>query len=279
MVTGPGFIGLTALGAERWRIDKPGPNLLSGMAACCPEALVRRKGFRSYMDAVDALIERDARRAGPHDYEAFHAARFDYLLRTALTLRPDAERVLDVGYGPFTRIAEAAFPEVWTLGFEGQRSKRHIDYDFNSIQAGLVPAADSGFDLIIFSEVVEHLQVPAAAALVALKGLLNPGGVILLQTPNAAEVMNRVALLWGRNPYQRLRLTPLNPGHFREYTLDELADDAEAAGLEVILSEYRDYFPAERVVGFHPVRFLLDQLRKVAPSFRAGITMGLKARA
>ncbi len=229
------------------------------------------------MEAVNALIERDARRAGPHDYEAFHTARFDYLLNTALKLRADAERVLDVGYGPFTERARAAFPEVWSLGFEGQRGDRHIAYDLNSIQAGVVPAADVGFDLIIFAEVVEHLHVPAAAAFVALKGLLNPGGVILLQTPNAAEVMNRVALLWGRNPYERLRLTPQNPGHFREYTLDELADDAEAAGLEVILSEYRDYFPADRVQGIHPVRFLLDQARRMVPSFRAGITMAMTA--
>ena len=178
------------------------------------------------MDAVNALIERDTLRAGPHDYVAFHAARFDYLLQTSLRLRPDAKRVLDVGYGPFTQRAQDAFPEVWTLGFEGQRSDNHIAYDLNSIQTGLVPSADAGFDLIIFSEVVEHLHVPAAAAFVALKGLLNPGGVILIQTPNAAEVMNRIALLWGRNPYERLRLTPLNPGHFREYTLDELADDS-----------------------------------------------------
>lgn len=230
------------------------------------------------MDAIEALIERDARRAGPHDYEAFHAARFDYLLKTALRLRPDAQRVLDVGYGPFTRRAQAAFPEVWTLGFEGQGCDRHIAYDLNAIQAGLLPATDVGFDLIIFSEVVEHLHVPAAAAFVALKGLLNPGGVILLQTPNAAEVMNRVALLWGRNPYERLRLTPLNPGHFREYTLAELADDASASGLEVIFSAYRDYFPAGRVAGFHPIRFMLDQLRKVVPSFRGGITMAFEVR-
>jgi SAM-dependent methyltransferase len=231
------------------------------------------------MAEVNGLIERDARRAGPHDYESFHAQRFAYLLETARRLRPEAQRVLDVGCGPFTQMARGVFPEVWTLGFEGQAADLHIAYDLNAIQQGATPSADAGFDLIIFAEVVEHLHVPAAAALLALKAVLNPGGVILLQTPNAAEVMNRVALLWGRNPYERLRLTPLNPGHFREYTLDELADDARAAGLEVIFSQYRDYFPAERVRGFHPVRFLLDQARKVVPSFRAGITMALAADA
>ncbi len=230
------------------------------------------------MEAIDALIARDAHRAGPHDYEAFHTERFAYLIETAQTVRRGAQRVLDVGCGPFTQIARSVFPDVWTLGFEGQASENHIAYDLNAIQHGLTPAADTGFDLIIFSEVVEHLHVPAAAAFVALKGLLNPGGAILLQTPNAAEVMNRVALLAGHNPYERLRLTPLNPGHFREYTLDELTDDAAAAGLKVIFSAYRDYFPGERVAGFHPVRFLLDQARKVVPSFRAGITMAMEAR-
>ncbi len=231
------------------------------------------------MKAVSDLVERDAKRTGSHDYEAFHAKRFAYLLATALRLRPDARRVLDVGSGPFTAMLQGAFPEVWTLGFAGQGAGRHIAYDLNAIQHGVLPTSEAGFDLIVFSEVVEHLHVPAAAAFVALKSLLNPGGVILLQTPNAAEVMNRVALLWGRNPYERLRLTPLNPGHFREYTLDELADDAQAAGLEVVFSAYCDYFPAERVAGFHPVRFLLDQARKVVPAFRGGITMALTAKA
>ncbi|WP_174301493.1 methyltransferase domain-containing protein [Caulobacter sp. S45] len=231
------------------------------------------------MQAVIDLVERDARRAGPHDYEAFHARRFSYLLATALRLRPEAQRVLDVGSGPFSAMLRDAFPEVWTLGFSGQAETRHIAYDFNAIQHGVMPQADTGFDLIVFSEVVEHLHVPAAAALVALKSLLNPGGAILMQTPNAAEIMNRVALLWGRNPYERLRLTPMNPGHFREYTLAELADDAEAAGLEVLFSEYRDYFPTQRVAGFHPVRLLLDQARKVVPAFRGGITMALAVKA
>ena len=227
------------------------------------------------MDEVSGLIERDAKRTGPHDYEAFHARRFAYLLDTARRLCPGAQRVLDVGYGPFTQMARDAFPEVWTLGFAGQAGDRHIAYDLNAIQHGVTPGADAGFDLIVFAEVVEHLHVPAAAAFVALKALLNPGGVILLQTPNAAEVMNRVALLSGRNPYERLRLTPQNPGHFREYTLAELADDAQATGLEVIFSAYQDYFPAKRVQGFHPIRFVLDQARKVIPSFRAGITLAL----
>ena len=221
------------------------------------------------MDEVGKLIERDARRAGPHDYEAFHARRFAYLLDTARRLRPRAQRLLDVGCGPFTQMARDAFPEVWTLGFAGQAAGRHIAYDLNAIQHGVRPHADAGFDL----------HVPAAAAFVALKTLLNPGGVILLQTPNAAEVMNRVALLKGRNPYERLRLTPQNPGHFREYTLDELADDARAADLRVIFSEYCDYFPAEHVAGFHPIRFVLDQARRVVPAFRAGITLGLYAGA
>ncbi len=231
------------------------------------------------MDEVSGLIERDARRVGPHDYAAFHAERFAYLLQTARRLRPNAQRVLDVGCGPFTEMARGVFPEVWTLGFAGQADERHIAYDLNAIQHGVTPSAETAFDLIIFAEVVEHLHVPAAAAFVALKALLNPGGAILLQTPNAAEVMNRVALLAGRNPYERLRLTPQNPGHFREYTLAELADDAGAAGLEVIFSAYRDYFPADRVMGFHPVRFVLDQARKLAPSFRAGITMALAMKA
>ena len=86
------------------------------------------------MDEVGGLIERDARRVGGHDYAAFHAQRFAYLLETARRLRPDAQRVLDVGCGPFTQMARDVFPEVWTLGFAGQAVENRIAYDLNAIQ-------------------------------------------------------------------------------------------------------------------------------------------------
>ncbi len=229
------------------------------------------------MDTLQRLYQRDVAQSDAHPYADYHARRFAHLLATARRVAPRAQRVLDVGYGPFTEMAAAAFPQVWTLGFAAPGRLRHIDYDINAVQHGVWPQADVSFDLIIFAEVVEHLHVPAAAALAALKTLLAPGGLIVLQTPNAAEVMKRVALLRGRQPYERLRMTPFNPGHIHEYTLAELVEEAHDAGLAQVESEYRDDLPAAKVAGFHPVRYVLDRARKWAPALRGGITLVLRA--
>jgi hypothetical protein len=55
-------------------------------------------------------------------------------------------------------------------------------------------------------------------------------GVLLLTTPNAAWLKNRLKLLRGRNPFEALR--PGGGGHIRESTLAELRTATQEAGLE-----------------------------------------------
>lgn len=56
-----------------------------------------------------------------------------------------------------------------------------------------VPIADGGADLVICSEVVEHLT-DDARALKELHRILKPGGLLILATPNAAPLPHR--LVW-----------------------------------------------------------------------------------
>ena len=48
-------------------------------------------------------------------------------------------------------------------------------------------------------------------------------------------------LLFGHNPFERLRGDLDNPGHIREYTRSELAELGRLAGLEVVMHRYLNY--------------------------------------
>jgi hypothetical protein len=101
---------------------------------------------------------------------------------------------------------------------------------------------------------------------------LEPSGLLVLQTPNAAALFKRLKLLAGRNPYHMIRETRTNPGHFREYTLTELRRAVDASGLELVRCERRNYFDGPS--WWHAV---YRATRRTMPdSLRQGITMVLR---
>lgn len=67
-----------------------------------------------------------------------------------------------------------------------------------AIEDGL-PYSEGHFDTIILNDVVEHLVEPFGV-LAYLRGLLAPGGRLVLHSPNVATASRRVRLLVGRFP-------------------------------------------------------------------------------
>ena len=101
---------------------------------------------------------------------------------------------------------------------------------------------------------------------------LQPGGVLILQTPNAVFLPKRIKMAFGFNPFERIRQTANNPGHFREYTLAELVEIVHAAGYTVVSSSRKNYFSPSNPL----LRLLYSTDALWPPSFRAGITMVLR---
>jgi len=69
------------------------------------------------------------------------------------------------------------------------------------------PFADATFDVALFCEVIEHMQMDPLHALAELNRVLKPGGTLVLTTPNAARLENVSALLAGHNVYDSTRNT------------------------------------------------------------------------
>jgi hypothetical protein len=126
--------------------------------------------------------------------------------------------------------------------------------------------ATDRYDLIVFAETIEHLYTSPKLILNFLRNFMRTeSGVLIIQTPNAVSLSKRREMLRGINPFELIRENRYNPGHFREYTMEELIGYGTQAGLKVYRKEFCDYWqPRDR----------LDRLlAKVHASFREGITI------
>ena len=183
-------------------------------------------------------------------YRAYHAPRYAYLLEILAKhgLGSDST-VLDIGSSCLTTLIRERFGiAVDSLGFGEDRTTqegRHFGFDLNLAQRREAWRRDlPKYDFVVMAEVLEHLHTAPQLVLSFVRTLLADGGRLVLQTPNAASLPKRMKLLLGRNPYERIRADPTNPGHFREYTKKELHDLAADLGFRVEECTVSFYFDA-----------------------------------
>jgi len=156
-----------------------------------------------------------------------------------------------------------------TLGWYDERLvsedsiAKHFQFDLNNAKRE-DRWPDTGLhDIVVMAEVVEHLYTSPLFIFKLLKGCMKAGGYLIVQTPNAADLTKRMKLALGVNPYELIREDQSNPGHFREYTADELQQYFNGAGLQTEDIKFCDYWPHSGI------RRILEQ---IVPSFKRGIT-------
>ena len=211
----------------------------------------RSDSFADYSDRIRQLVDREkewtSSPAAARVYSKNQARRFDMTYDLCCKLRPDTKAVVcDVGRSPFTERLSNRYAQVWSLGLplddddgghreaNALRDVEHIAFDLNtSIDVARWPRDKVRFDLIVCAETIEHLHTPPEFAFMMLGSLLKPEGLLLVTTPNACGITRRLKLLFGSNPFERIRYYSRNPGHFREYTRAEMIEMGENAGLEV----------------------------------------------
>lgn len=205
--------------------------------------------------ALPALLARHAERAAAltpdaHRYWQRHAVRFDFVLRELdRRFRGRARLALDIGSSFQTRLLAEYFPEwrVDTLADDADARfllpapSRHFRCDLNAVlDRTRWPALGGPYDVIVFMEVLEQLNTPPVRVFEFLAAQLAPGGALVLTTPNAVWLKNRLRLVCGRNPFEMIRDD--RTGHLRESTLDELTAAARQAGLEVAAAQRRGLY-------------------------------------
>jgi trans-aconitate methyltransferase len=223
---------------------------------------------------------------GADDYWNIHRKRFQWAANLIIELAQKLEqlgqpvkKILDIGPSYQTLLLEHIFPNVKidTLGFYDARyapkgETVHISFDLNDSfdQEKWPSSSGEKYDIIVMLEVIEHLYTSPKIIFTFLSEIIKPGGFLVVQTPNAVSLSKRLTMLRGRNPYELIRETRTNPGHFREYTNKELSELAEAAGLEVVETYLLNYFNKGG---------LLSKISNILPrSLREGMTLVLRKK-
>ena len=209
------------------------------------------------------------------EYFRLHRYRFEALLDA---VPADAgKRVLEIGVNPglctelFVRAGYTVSgtdlfpehrPELWQrLGVEVRRW---------NIDTEPCPYAPESFDVLLFSEVIEHLANPPTEALQSLGTLLRPGGYLIITTPNQFYLKSRLRTLadivlcrpfdhdeefrrWAELKSEARYYT-----HSRLFSMAQLRWMCTQAGLQIVRSAFCD--PWERV-GLEPERIMRHPLR------------------
>ena len=200
------------------------------------------------------------------DYFDLHQGRYRYILDKVIRLPiPRGARILDVGcYPPHLLTA------LQHLGYRvsGIASRHEPIKTANvvilNIERDRLPFPNRSFDLVLFSEVMEHLVVNPHVYLSEFHRVLTPHGRILITTPNAAGLNKLIPILLGRSTYfplEQLFATKLADGslyhrHNREFTMKELKEILERTDFVVNASEFFSAYKhtaQNRIVG-NPIR-------------------------
>jgi hypothetical protein len=227
------------------------------------------------------------------NYLWVHSGRYEYLLSVVKECRKltgkNPVNILDIGPSFFTTLLEKNFhsDSVFTLGYKHSESRGgHLPADLNLKKESFYhfDLNDSQFPerwikipecrIAVMAEVIEHLHTSPLFVLKFLKTCIAEGGYLIIQTPNAASLKNRISMLLGKNPFEMIRENQDNPGHFREYTMNELISLANISGFEVIKSTYKSYFNPR-----NSIEKVYIALTNFLPgSFRTGLTIILRKK-
>jgi len=213
-------------------------------------------------------------------YLAYHRARLAFLLNLVAeqvaTLEKKgsgAVRILDVGPHFLTAALRYQYGRQIVLNTLGRANERlapqevvdrHFEFDLNDAQSSFRWLPGEPHDLIVMGEVIEHVYTSPRLVLSFLRTFLRDNGVLIIQTPNAVSLAKRLKMALGRQPYEMIRETRENPGHFREYTADELKRLCQNVSLRCERVSYTDYWPSP---------WILKRIAAVCPPLRSGVTV------
>lgn len=232
------------------------------------------KGLSGRPDSIE--VERD--------YITNHSYRH---LKTIELIPPRENlRILNIGTGhgvleyfikeKFGYAVETVDIKEEVEGYYGKRMKRlGIPQKAVDLNREKIPYKDGYFDVVIFSEVLEHLLVSPLKPFLEINRILKPDGLLIMVTPNVASFSHIIFLLCGRHfmpeyPMDMLTTMP-DIKHTREYTIREMKALLTQARFKIdtlYMSGYQDRFWIDKKYSLfkNPWMVLIRNLFKVINS-------------
>jgi len=172
--------------------------------------------------------------------------------------------IVDVGCGDGSALAVAARHNPGHrfagIDWSGDALRRAHALDLTVLRAAVtapgLPVADGAADVVIMSELIEHLVDPDGA-IAEVRRVLRPGGSLLLSTPNLAAWYNRGLLAAGIQPvFSEVSLRGVfgRPGrvvagHLRLFTRRALTEFLTASGFRCVTVAGARYHDVPRPLG------------------------------
>ena len=174
---------------------------------------------------------------------------FRRTLETIERFRLPPGRLLDVGAGPGVLVEEAVLRGWDASGVElsawavNEAQRRGVDIRMRTLED--LDEPHGSIDAATLSDVIEHVPDPLGT-MRRLHGLLKPGGVVFLATPDVDSAVARTLRRWWWS---------VLPGHVWLFSRDTLSRLVREAGFEVVdVSTHPKTFSAEyyagRLVGY-----------------------------
>jgi len=179
--------------------------------------------------------------------------RYLYILQKIIQIKSKGKQVLDVGAGR-GHLSVALAKLGWLVTLVDVKEKLNTKdmkimcqkYQMNSkicnLSCDLIPFEDSLFDLVIFTEVIEHLSFNPVNVIKEIIRVLKPGGHLILTTPNQNNLFTKCKCLLGKSIYTSIESFFMDGTkyaiHWREYTMDELIYLLNRVGFNIIEKGY-----------------------------------------
>ena len=130
---------------------------------------------------------------------------------------------------------------------------------------------DSSYELVLFTEVFEHLRGDLLRTCQNIYDMLKPGGILYLTTPNIRSVLGFYKLIFKKVSYSisndlyhewRKLETLGHMGHVREYTLHEVSTLFKSVGFEAVQIQTKPVKVGPGLINkiFYHMEYLLNSL-------------------
>lgn len=203
------------------------------------------------MENLDSLLKEQREKnwkAKDPGYFLIHQIRYKLVLQTVQKIANGKKlTILDVGCYPYHmgKILEELGHSVYGIASQHEPIKKPRVSVCN-IEEEKLPYASNFFDLVIFSEILEHLPHSPVFPFKEIFRVTKNGGRLLISTPNVARLINRVKLFFGKSIMYPLEIFFENDGkgnslyhrHNREYTMREVIDLLTGCSWRVMQADY-----------------------------------------
>lgn len=215
------------------------------------------------------------------NYYQYHKNRFNYFIKTLPKISKG--KILDFGASDLTLLLKSIYmdSEVICLDLDSTWKNRLIKENIKLINCDLkqiangykLPFKNNEIDLIVFSEIIEHINTEMGPLMSEFYRILKKKGYLVISTPNYGSLINRIKMLFGINPTNLIiEKDQFGYMHVREYTMTEMDQLMKYSKFKVIFDSYPMYFDRlnrvdnllitiKKILIF-PIIWLLPPLRK-----------------